>query len=161
MNKKRVYTKIGKPLGKSAFGTVSNAKDQDGNEIYAIKEFSFKEEKDTKNVYWNKRSIFIKRIKSYKYWKINWCFTFPKYFTLVFEFIETDLKKILEGRKKLEEKLQPLEIKSYLYQLLRGVAYMHKYKIIHCNLKLGNLLITKDNVLKISDFGLAWNMLFK
>ena len=33
---------------------------------------------------------------------------------------------------------------------------MHKCKIIHCDLKLGNLLITKDNVLKISDFGLAW-----
>ena len=62
MNKKRVYTKIGKPLGKSAFGTVNKAKDENGNEIYAIKEFSFKEEKDTKNVYCNKRSIFLKEL---------------------------------------------------------------------------------------------------
>ena len=32
---------------------------------------------------------------------------------------------------------------------------MQKHKIILCHLKLGNLLITNDNILKIGDFGLA------
>ena len=41
MGKKRVYTKVGKPLVKGAFGIVNKAQDKDLNEIYAIKEFSF------------------------------------------------------------------------------------------------------------------------
>ena len=32
---------------------------------------------------------------------------------------------------------------------------MHKCKIIHSDLKPGNLLVTKDNILKIADFGFA------
>ena len=46
-------------------------------------------------------------------------------------------------------------IKSYLYQLLKGMAYIHKYKILHRDLKPQNLLISNDNILKIADFGLA------
>ena len=159
MSKKRVYTKVGKPLGKGAFGTVSKAKDEDGNEIYAIKEFSFKEEKDAKNECIPSTAIrevyLLKELNHVNIEKLIDVLHSPKLFTLVFEFIETDLRKIIESRKKSGEKLQPYEIKSFLYQLLRGVAYMHKCKIIHRDLKPGNLLITKDNVLKIADFGLA------
>jgi cyclin-dependent kinase len=42
-----------------------------------------------------------------------------------------------------------------LYQLIKGVAYIHKYKILHRDLKPQNLLISKDGILKIADFGLA------
>ena len=159
MSKKRVYTKVGKPLGKGAFGTVSKAKDEDGNEIYAIKEFSFKEEKDAKNEGIPSTAIrevyLLKELNHVNIEKLIDVLHSPKLFTLVFEFIETDLRKIIESRKKLGEKLQPYEIKSFLYQLLKGVAYMHKCKIIHRDLKPGNLLVTKDNILKIADFGLA------
>ena len=159
MSKKRVYTKVGKPLGKGAFGTASKAKDEDGNEIYAIKEFSFKEEKDAKNEGIPSTAIrevyLLKELNHINIEKLIDVLHSPKFFTLVFEFIETDLRKIIEGRKTEKKKLQPSEIKSYLYQLLRGVAYMHKCKIIHRDLKPGNLLVTKDNILKIADFGLA------
>ena len=48
--------------------------------------------------------------------------------TLVFEYVDTDLKELLKknGNKGLSPKLY----KSLLYQLLKGVAYMHKCKII-------------------------------
>ena len=46
-------------------------------------------------------------------------------------------------------------VKSFLYQLLRGVDYIHKSKVLHRDLKPQNLLINKDNIMKIGDFGLA------
>ena len=42
-------------------------------------------------------------------------------------------------------------------QLCEGMAYLHKNKILHRDIKGGNLLLTKDGILKIADFGLARN----
>jgi serine/threonine protein kinase len=51
--------------------------------------------------------------------------------------------------------LDPLLIKSYLQQLLKGVAYCHSHRVLHRDLKPQNLLIDRDGVLKLADFGLA------
>jgi len=89
---------------KRSFGTVSKAKDEDGNEIYEIKEFSFKEEKDAKNEGIPSTAIrevyLLKELNHVNIEKLIDILHSPKLFTLVFEFIETDLRKIIEGRKK-------------------------------------------------------------
>lgn len=46
-------------------------------------------------------------------------------------------------------------IKSFLYQLLKGVAYCHSKLVLHRDLKPQNLLISRQGQLKIADFGLA------
>ena len=39
--------------------------------------------------------------------------------------------------------------------MIKGVSYIHKFKILHSDLKPQNLLISNDGILQIADFGLA------
>lgn len=51
--------------------------------------------------------------------------------------------------------LEPPVVKSFLYQLLKGIAYCHQHRVLHRDLKPQNLLISRDGTLKLADFGLA------
>lgn len=73
---------------------------------------------------------------------------------LLFELLQMDLKKYIEGIDS-KTQLSPDLIKSYTKQLLAGVAYCHSKKIAHRDLKPANLLIDSQGLLKIADFGLA------
>jgi serine/threonine protein kinase len=75
-----------------------------------------------------------------------------KKLTLVFEFIDTDLKKFLDANNG---DLDVPTIKSLLLQLLKGIAYCHEHRVLHRDLKPQNLLINKKCELKLADFGLA------
>ena len=46
-------------------------------------------------------------------------------------------------------------IKSYLFQLLQGLAFCHSHWVLHRDLKPQNLLINADGSIKLADFGLA------
>jgi len=70
---------------------------------------------------------------------------------LVFEFLDRDLKRYMDSVSKLE----PILVKSYLYQILRGIAHCHSHRVLHRDLKPQNLLIDSTGNLKLADFGLA------
>ncbi len=46
-------------------------------------------------------------------------------------------------------------IQSWLFQLLKGIDYCHSKRVIHRDLKPQNILVNKDGVLKVADFGLS------
>jgi cyclin-dependent kinase len=72
--------------------------------------------------------------------------------TLVFEYLDQDLKKYLDI---CEGGLEVTILKSFLYQLLCGVAFCHTHRVLHRDLKPQNLLINREGKLKLADFGLA------
>ncbi|KAG5922952.1 hypothetical protein E4U42_005121 [Claviceps africana] len=71
---------------------------------------------------------------------------------LVLEFVEHDLKGILED---MPEPFLSSEIKRLLLQLTAGVSYLHENWILHRDLKTSNLLLNNRGLLKIADFGMA------
>jgi len=72
--------------------------------------------------------------------------------TLVFEYLDQDLKKYLDV---CDGGLGTPILKSFLFQLLTGVAYCHHHRVLHRDLKPPNLLINREGQLKLADFGLA------
>ena len=71
---------------------------------------------------------------------------------LVFEYMDKDLKKYMDT---YGSPLPPEKIKSFMFQLLRGVAFCHERHVLHRDLKPQNLLINRRGELKLADFGLA------
>lgn len=73
-------------------------------------------------------------------------------FYLVFDFCEHDLAGLLSN---VNVKFSLGEIKKVMQQLLNGLYYIHSNKILHRDMKAANVLITKNGILKLADFGLA------
>ncbi|KAI8825103.1 kinase-like domain-containing protein [Fimicolochytrium jonesii] len=72
---------------------------------------------------------------------------------LVFEYCPCALQTLLE---QADEKRLPIpRAHRFFVQLIEGLAYVHSQGVVHRDIKAGNMLITPDNVLKISDFGIA------
>jgi serine/threonine protein kinase len=71
---------------------------------------------------------------------------------LVFEFVDTDLSKIIKSNQFLSSE----HIQFILYQILDGLNYIHGTNVIHRDLKPANILVScTDCTIKVADFGLS------
>eukprot|EP00758_Cryptobia_borreli_P012181 Tbor_TRINITY_DN5723_c3_g4::TRINITY_DN5723_c3_g4_i1::g.20538::m.20538/K02206/CDK2; cyclin-dependent kinase 2 len=72
---------------------------------------------------------------------------------LVFEFLNQDLKALMDSRPSPFEGRQ---LKILMYQLVDGILACHSRRVIHRDMKPQNILVANDGLtLKIADFGLA------
>ncbi|CAE8694977.1 unnamed protein product, partial [Polarella glacialis] len=70
---------------------------------------------------------------------------------VVSELMETDLASTLRSTQQLTDD----HCQFFIYQILRGMKYVHSAQVIHRDLKPRNLLVNSNCDLKICDFGLA------
>ncbi|XP_076477974.1 serine/threonine-protein kinase ICK isoform X2 [Bombus vancouverensis nearcticus] len=70
----------------------------------------------------------------------------------VFEYMKENLYQLMKDRDKLFP--EPV-IKNIVYQVLQGLAFMHKHGFFHRDMKPENLLCMGPELVKIADFGLA------
>lgn len=72
---------------------------------------------------------------------------------LIMEYCVGGLQELIDSAP--EKKLPLFQAHRYFKQLIYGLEYLHGRGVIHKDIKPGNLLLTLDQTLKISDFGVA------
>lgn len=70
---------------------------------------------------------------------------------LVFEYMDHDFAGLFKMRRRFEVP----EMKCIFKQLIEGVTYLHRNKILHRDIKSANILLNDDGEVKLADFGLG------
>ncbi|XP_074330458.1 mitogen-activated protein kinase homolog NTF6-like [Apium graveolens] len=144
------------PVGRGAYGIVCCATDSETKEEVAIKKIgnAFENRIDAKRT--------LREIKLLCHMdhdnviKIKDIIRPPEKENFVdvyiaYELMDTDLHQIIRSTQALTDD----HCQYFLYQLLRGLKYIHSANVLHRDLKPSNLLLNSNCDLKICDFGLA------
>lgn len=144
---------IKKTLGKGTFAKVKLATSLPKNEIVAIKIIEKNILKEEDDIIRLKREFeMLSKFNHPNVISVSEIFENRQAYYTVMEYCDGGelFNYIVENRILSEEK------SAFLYfQLINGLEYIHSLGIVHRDLKPENLLLTKDLVLKISDFGLS------
>jgi len=138
-------------IGEGTYGVVYKAKDRQTGKVVALKKIRL--DTDTEGVPSTAiREIALLRELSHPniVQLLDVIHSNTRLF-LVFEYLNQDLKKYMDTCTTVDMAL----VKSYLYQLLSGIAYCHSHRVLHRDLKPQNLLIDTEGNIKLADFGLA------
>jgi len=144
------YTKLDK-LGEGTYATVYKGKSRLTDNLVALKEIRLEHEEGAPCTAIREVSL-LKDLKHANIVTLHDIVHTEKSLTLVFEFVEKDLKQYMDDCGAI---LAINNVKLFLYQMLRGLAYCHARRILHRDLKPQNLLINERGELKLADFGLA------
>ena len=151
-DKIRKYIK-GKLLGRGGFAYCYEYKCVDNNKIFAIKVINKENIKLPRQ-----RQKLMSEIKIHKSLHHSQVVAFEHNFEddkNVYILLEICRHQTLNELYKRRKTLTEIEVQCYMIQLIKGLQYLHSHKIIHRDLKLGNLFLTDKMELKIGDFGLA------
>lgn len=144
------YQKL-EQLGEGSYATVFKGICSANKKIVALKEIRLQEEEGAPFTAIREASL-LKELKHANIVTLHDIIHTKDTLMFVFEFVDTDLNVYLE---KYPRGIPPYNVKLFLFQLLRGLAYIHERKILHRDLKPQNLLINEVGELKLADFGLA------
>ena len=143
----------GKFLGKGGFAKCYEMKRVDNGRIFAAKVFDKKGLSNGRS-----KKKLINEIKIHKKLNNPNIVGFEKFFEdkdNVYILLELCSNQTLNELVKRRKRLGELEVQCYSLQIIRALKYIHNHRIIHRDLKLGNLFLTSKLELKLGDFGLA------
>ena len=154
----RNYIK-GNLLGKGGFARCYEFTCQENNKIFAAKVIA-----KSGLVKSRAKQKLITEIKIHKSIHHPQIVSFEHYFEdseNVYILLELCRKQTLNELLKRRKRLTELEVQCYIVQLVKALKYLHSHKVIHRDLKLGNLFLTDKMELKVGDFGLATKLDFE
>ncbi|CAM9582597.1 unnamed protein product [Laminaria digitata] len=149
------YTKQEK-AGQGTYGVVYKSWDNETNEFVALKKIKVELEDDGIPGTALREISLLKELTHPNIVELKAsrnCVHSDSKLWLIFEWVDQDLKRYMNSCK---QNLEPMLIKSYLFQMMRALEFCHGRGIMHSrDLKPQNLLVSRDGTLKIADFGLA------
>ncbi|XP_060912799.1 cyclin-dependent kinase 17-like isoform X2 [Labrus mixtus] len=148
--KLETYIKLDK-LGEGTYATVFKGRSKLTDNLVALKEIRLEHEEGAPCTAIREVSL-LKDLKHANIVTLHDIIHTDKCLTLVFEYLEKDLKQYMDDCGNI---MSVHNVKIFLFQLLRGLAYCHRRKVLHRDLKPQNLLINEKGELKLADFGLA------
>ena len=148
------FTIIRELIGKGSSALVYKIIDLINNKIFAAKEslskealFLFKNEISIFNKFQN-RNPYIVHFYNYK--------ILPNKINLDLEYCQYgSLRDLLKKAKKKKIKLTENELSAIIYMVLNGLDFMHENGIINRDIKCKNILVNKDGLAKLCDFGIS------
>uniref|UniRef100_A0A4W2FMA6 cyclin-dependent kinase n=1 Tax=Bos indicus x Bos taurus TaxID=30522 RepID=A0A4W2FMA6_BOBOX len=148
--KLETYVKLDK-LGEGTYATVFKGRSKLTENLVALKEIRLEHEEGAPCTAIREVSL-LRNLKHANIVTLHDLVHTERSLTLVFEYLDRDLKQYLDHCGNL---MSMHNVKIFMFQLLRGLAYCHRRKILHRDLKPQNLLINERGELKLADFGLA------
>ncbi|KAK0621532.1 kinase-like domain-containing protein [Bombardia bombarda] len=140
-------------LGEGTYATVFKGRNRQTGELVALKEIHLDSEEGTPSTAIREISL-MKELKHENIVALHDVIHTENKLMLVFEYMDGDLKRYMDTQGD-RGALKPMVIKSFMYQLLKGIDFCHKNRVLHRDLKPQNLLINSKGSLKLGDFGLA------
>ncbi|XP_052768489.1 cyclin-dependent kinase-like 2 isoform X5 [Mya arenaria] len=139
-------------VGEGSYGMVLKCKHKETGQLVAIKKFL--ESEDDKMV----KKIALREVRMLKQLRhdnlVNLLEVFrrKKRLYLVFEFVD---HTVLDELEKCPNGLDETTCRKILWQVLKGIEFCHHNNIIHRDIKPENILVSKNGVVKLCDFGFA------
>jgi len=146
---------ITKELGKGSYATVKLAVHKNNKNKYAIKIYSRESLLDPqkRNTIKNEINI-LKQLDNVNVMKLYEDINTPKYLYLVMEYINgiSLLETIKKDKNHYFEEKRAIKI---FIQIVKGISYCQSKNICHRDIKLENILLIDNDIVKIIDFGFA------
>ena len=147
------YYKIGKVIGKGAFGKVNLAINRLTGKFVALKSINktyMTDESSLKKIM--QEYNILKRARHQNIVRLYESFDTDSHTVYVMEVCGGgDLLTYVRRRRKLKEDLA----KHVFRQLVQGLTYVHSKRVLHRDIKLDNILLTSEGDVKICDFGVS------
>ena len=131
------YQKMEK-IGEGTYGIVYKSKDRVTGEIVALKKIRLEAEDEGIPSTAIREISLLKELQHPNIVRLYDVVHTERKLTLVFEFLDQDLKKYLDI---CDSGLDMPILKSFLYQLLTGVAYCHHHRVLHRDLKVSEAVM--------------------
>ena len=148
------HFKLGNLIGQGSYGKVYEALDEERGQLIAVKIIDKTRLNNINNSITKIESEIeiLSKLHHKNIVKYFGSSQSKNHLQIYFEYCENgSIEKMLKNYKKFSEKI----IQKYTKEMLEGLEYLHAHSIIHRDIKGGNILVDRNGICKLSDFGVS------
>ncbi|TKR62239.1 hypothetical protein L596_026227 [Steinernema carpocapsae] len=141
-------------IGEGTYGVVYKGRNRQTNQLVAMKKIRLESEEEGVPSTAIREISMLRELQHPNIVDLQEVIMQENRLYLIFEFLSMDLKRYLD-QLPAGQPMEPGVLKSYMYQINQAMCFCHQRRILHRDLKPQNLLVNKNGLIKLADFGLA------